>query len=95
MGLFQQLPEDPEEWAGLPAEPLPPESDAERLTDAGAVDAADLGFGGISGLGALGVGVGSGAEAISPAQGISSIVIPVELPEDPGDRDGDGEGGAG
>lgn len=32
MGLFQQLPEDPEEWAGLPSEPLGPESAASRLS---------------------------------------------------------------
>lgn len=35
MGLFQQLPEEPTEWAGLPSEPLQPETAAQRL-DAGA-----------------------------------------------------------
>lgn len=36
MGLFAQLPEEPSEWAGLPSEPDRPETDAERLTAAGA-----------------------------------------------------------
>ncbi len=40
MGLFSQLPEEPTEWAGLPSEPDRDESDAERLTDANAIDAA-------------------------------------------------------
>jgi hypothetical protein len=31
MGLFTQRPEQNEEWAGLPSEPLRPESAAERL----------------------------------------------------------------
>lgn len=33
MGLFIQRPEENEEWAGLPSEPLRPESAAERLSD--------------------------------------------------------------
>lgn len=33
MGLFQQRPEDPTEWAGLPAEPWEPASPASQLTD--------------------------------------------------------------
>lgn len=47
MGLFMQRPEDKSEWAGLPSEPLEPQSDAERLTDAPPVDAGgvDLLFG--------------------------------------------------
>lgn len=32
MGLFTQRPQHNEEWAGLPSEPLDPESPAERLT---------------------------------------------------------------
>ncbi len=35
MGLFQQRPEEPTAWAGLPAEPHEPVSPAERLGDAG------------------------------------------------------------
>lgn len=31
MGLFMNRPEEPSEWAGLPAEPLEAESAAERL----------------------------------------------------------------
>lgn len=42
MGLFTQQPEDPAEWAGLPSEPLRPETDAERLRDAGGADPASL-----------------------------------------------------
>lgn len=43
MGLFQKLPEDPIEWAGLPSEPLPERSAAERLDEA--PPATDLMFG--------------------------------------------------
>ncbi|MET0811517.1 MAG: hypothetical protein ABWY03_00590 [Microbacterium sp.] len=38
MGLFQKLPEDPIEWAGLPSEPLPDLPAAERLPAAAGVD---------------------------------------------------------
>lgn len=31
MGLFTQRPEEPSEWAGLPAEPMGPRNPAERL----------------------------------------------------------------
>lgn len=31
MGLFQQRPEEPTEWAGLPAEPWRPRTEAELL----------------------------------------------------------------
>lgn len=44
MGLFQQRPEEPTEWAGLPSEPLRSRSEAELLEDAAPVDA---GFGGL------------------------------------------------
>lgn len=44
MGLFQQRPEEPTEWAGLPSEPLRAKSEAEMLEDAAPVDA---GFGGL------------------------------------------------
>lgn len=66
MGLFQQMPEDPEEWAGLPSEPLRPTSDAETLTDAGAV--------GDIGLELLTPGLPGGTHA----EQITSIVIPVD-----------------
>lgn len=36
MGLFSSRPEEPSEWAGLPAEPLPQRSDAEMLRGDGA-----------------------------------------------------------
>ena len=42
MGLFTQRPEQNEEWAGIPSEPLRVESDAERLADAASVDAGGL-----------------------------------------------------
>lgn len=42
MGLFVQRPEENEDWAGLPSEPLRSESTAERLTDAARIDAASL-----------------------------------------------------
>lgn len=45
MGLFTQRPEFNDDWAGIPGEPLQPESAAQRLADsAPAVDA--LGVGG-------------------------------------------------
>ena len=45
MALFSKLPEDPLEWAGLPAEPSHRETAADRLTDSAPL-----------GLDALGVG---------------------------------------
>ncbi len=42
MGLFASRPEEPFEWAGLPSEPLEPESDAERLDGAMPIDPAGL-----------------------------------------------------
>jgi hypothetical protein len=70
MGLFAQQPEEDDEWAGIPSEPLRPETEAERLTDAATLDAtldaATLGLGGLGGLGGIG----------GPA-GVQSIVIPV------------------
>jgi hypothetical protein len=47
MGLFTQRPEQNEEWAGIPSEPLRVESDAERLADAAPVDAGGLALDGI------------------------------------------------
>ncbi|MGV9193364.1 hypothetical protein ACQ143_03370 [Microbacterium sp. MC2] len=43
MGLFQQRPEEPTAWAGLPAEPHEPASPVERLGDAPPVDIPLLG----------------------------------------------------
>ncbi|MBW9118522.1 hypothetical protein JNB63_00245 [Microbacterium trichothecenolyticum] len=62
MGLFSKLPEEPAEWAGLPSEPARAETQAERLTDAAAVDPGGLGLGDLS--------VGGGGR-------VESIVIPV------------------
>jgi hypothetical protein len=47
MGLFTQQPEQNEEWAGIPSEPLRVESDAERLADAAPVDAGGLALDGL------------------------------------------------
>ena len=50
MGLFASRPEEPFEWAGLPSEPLRPESEAEHLYDPIDLDPAGLvgsGFGSI------------------------------------------------
>jgi hypothetical protein len=47
MGLFTQRPEQNEEWAGIPSEPLRVESDAERLADAAPVDAGGLALDGV------------------------------------------------
>lgn len=44
MGLFTQQPEQNEEWAGIPSEPLHAETNAERLATAPG-DAGILGFG--------------------------------------------------
>lgn len=64
MGLFAARPEEPFEWAGLPSEPLQPESDAEHL-DAVAIDPAGL-VG--SGLGSIVIPVDPAADgAESPA----------------------------
>jgi len=38
MGIFQQRPEEPTEWAGLPSEPWEPTSPVERLGDAPPTD---------------------------------------------------------
>lgn len=62
MGLFSQRPEEPTEWAGLPSEPARPETTAERLPDASAVD--------LDGLGSGDLMLGAGT--------VESIVIPVE-----------------
>lgn len=44
MGLFTQRPEQNEEWAGIPSEPLRVESEAERLADAAPIDAGGFGL---------------------------------------------------
>ncbi|MET0297945.1 MAG: hypothetical protein ABW024_11115 [Microbacterium sp.] len=38
MGLFQQRPEEPTEWAGIPSDPAREETAAERLTDPAPLD---------------------------------------------------------
>jgi hypothetical protein len=42
MGLFTQRPEFNDEWAGIPGEPLAPETAAQRLADAAPIDGASL-----------------------------------------------------
>lgn len=39
MGLFQQRPEEPSEWAGLPAEPWEPRGPADLLEESGGLAA--------------------------------------------------------
>ncbi len=50
MGLFQKLPEDPVEWAGLPSEPLPDRTAAEQLVEAAPTADLGLGFGDIGSI---------------------------------------------
>jgi hypothetical protein len=46
MGLFTEIrPEENDDWAGIPSDPLRAETEAERLRDAAPVDAAALGLG--------------------------------------------------
>lgn len=46
MGLFTEMrPEENDDWAGIPSDPLRAETEAERLRDAAPVDAAALGLG--------------------------------------------------
>lgn len=54
MGLFQKLPEDPVEWAGLPSEPLPDPPVAERLPDSPAID---LGAESFPGIGSISISI--------------------------------------
>lgn len=56
MGLFASRPEEEIEWAGLPSEPLAPESEAERLEAAPATS---------GGLGIPGVTAGGETVAIT------------------------------
>jgi hypothetical protein len=49
MGLFTELrPEENDDWAGIPSDPLRAETEAERLRDAAPVDAAGIGLGGFA-----------------------------------------------
>ena len=50
MGLFTQRPEENDEWAGLPSEPLRSESFAERLPDAAPASATALDVGGLGSI---------------------------------------------
>lgn len=43
MGLFQQRPEEPTEWAGIPSDPAREESPSERLADPAPVTGLGLG----------------------------------------------------
>lgn len=49
MGLFSHRPEEPTDWAGLPAEPEKLETEAERLQDAATPGLSDLLGGGTLG----------------------------------------------
>lgn len=49
MGLFSSRPEEPDEWAGLPSEPVAPESSAATLPEPPIADP----FGGIFGTEAV------------------------------------------
>lgn len=46
MGLFASRPEEPDEWAGIPSEPLKADHAADLLTGGPAFDAVDLVDGG-------------------------------------------------
>jgi hypothetical protein len=83
MGLFTQQPEENDEWAGIPSEPLHPETDAERLTDAATLDAATLGIGGIGGIGGMG-GTGSVQSIVIPVAPAVEIAEPQEEPGESG-----------
>jgi|GEM_PF-1550238 len=77
MGLFSKLPEEPIEWAGLPSEPARAETQAERLTNAVAVDPGGLGVGdlGSSDRGAV-------ESIVIPVAPIIEIAAPQESGED-------------
>jgi hypothetical protein len=45
MGLFASRPEEPEEWAGLPSEPLDRSHETDLDAEAPAADALTLGLG--------------------------------------------------
>jgi hypothetical protein len=81
MGLFSQQPEQDDEWAGIPSEPVTPESTAERLTDAAPAESAWIG---VLGAGVSGAGAGAGVE---------SIVIPVAPVIEIAESQDSGEGG--
>jgi hypothetical protein len=49
MGLFTQRPEQNEEWAGIPSEPLRVESEAERLAAAAPIQAGEFTLDGVGG----------------------------------------------
>jgi hypothetical protein len=68
MGLFTQQPEENDEWAGIPSEPLHPETDAERLTDAATLDAATLGIGGIGSVQSIVIPVAPAVEIAEPQE---------------------------
>lgn len=42
MGLFASRPEEPDEWAGIPSEPLTADNAADLLRDSPAIDAVGL-----------------------------------------------------
>lgn len=74
MGLFVQRPEEPAEWAGIPSEPARPETAAERLADAGAVDVGLLGGGDLGG--------GAVESIVIPVAPVIEIVESQESPAD-------------
>lgn len=84
MGLFSQQPEQDDEWAGIPSEPLRPESQAERLTDAAPIDASSLG---VAGLGAGGLGFAT----FDGLGSVESVVIPVVPVIETAQVDGSGD----
>jgi hypothetical protein len=77
MGLFTQQPEDPTEWAGLPAEPLRPRTDAELLPDGPAPAIGDIDL------------FGDGSTQTVSWVGVP--VEPTPETADNGDGDGDGD----
>ncbi|MDN3494726.1 hypothetical protein QL996_02190 [Planococcus sp. APC 4015] len=71
MGLFQQRPEEPTEWAGIPSDPARAETAAERLAEGAPIRAGD-------GLFTDGATVESVVIPVSPAVGTAEPGSPDE-----------------
>jgi hypothetical protein len=66
MGLFQQRPEEPTQWAGIPSDPARAESTAERLPNVAPIRAGDDLFPGDA-TASISITVDPVTEAVSPA----------------------------
>ena len=74
MGLFTQKPESDDELPGLPGEPVRPETAAERLNDAAAID--------IGLVSLLGEGGGAIESIVIPVVPVIEVVEAQESGED-------------